>query len=164
MWFCGKGKKNRCNVNECDRPAMSGDSPVDDCLRDHLFCAGCGRIVQFSSQKVAELAEKIAAEHDFEPFSPEITIVGLCRDCKKSGNRCWMLLSMAQDGQRLRVEGFTGGCEVRHRLTAMGFCAGDEIEVVNRSGPMILNVKGGRLAIGLGLAHKIIVSRADKGH
>jgi Fur family ferric uptake transcriptional regulator len=40
----------------------------------------------------------------------------------------------------------------------MGLMVGDEIEVVNNSGPFIVNAKGARLAIGSGLARKIMVT------
>lgn len=128
---------------------------------DHLLCTKCGKVSEFNSPELGSLAEKIAKEHDFKPLLQKTTILGLCPGCRTS-NISGMPLSMAASGERLKVERLIGGCEIRHRLTAMGLSIGDEIEAISNYGPIIINVKGSRLAIGRGLAQKILVSQINK--
>lgn len=129
---------------------------------DHLLCTKCGKVVEFNRPEFDELVKKIAKEHDFKPLLQKTTILGLCSECKIVPNRSGMPLSIATNGERLKVERLVGGCEIRHRLTAMGLSIGDEIEVISNCGPIIINVKGSRLAIGRGFAQKIIVSQLNK--
>jgi Fe2+ transport system protein FeoA len=68
-------------------------------------------------------------------------------------------LALCQQGERVMVRVIAGGMGVRRRLESMGLYPGEEVEVVSaQGGPIILNVKGCRLGIGCGMAHKIMVS------
>lgn len=70
-------------------------------------------------------------------------------------------LSVAACGECVRLVGIVGGRRLRHRLAELGLNAGSVVRVVRRQpgGPLILAVKGdARMAIGRGMAHKIIVA------
>lgn len=71
-----------------------------------------------------------------------------------------MPLTMVKAGKRVRLTRVNGGRGIQARLAAMGLVPGVEIEVVNnnRRGPIIVAVRESRLAIGRGMAHKIIVT------
>lgn len=69
-------------------------------------------------------------------------------------------LSMLSPGQGGALVEFQGKCKLRHRLAELGLTCGDHICVISGecNGPMILRLKNdSRLAIGRGMAHKIIV-------
>jgi len=70
-------------------------------------------------------------------------------------------LSAAPCGECLRLVGIEGGRRLRRRLAELGLNPGSVVRVVQRQsgGPLILAVKGdARMAIGRGMAHKIIVA------
>ncbi|MHA1589781.1 MAG: FeoA family protein [Candidatus Njordarchaeales archaeon] len=62
-------------------------------------------------------------------------------------------------GARARIINVIGGWGVRQRLYEMGIYPGAEIVVIeNRGvGPVIVSSKGGQIAIGRGMARRIIV-------
>lgn len=71
-----------------------------------------------------------------------------------------MPLAMAFPGQKVRVVSIIAGRGLRQRLVAMGVNEGSEIEVIKPGapGPFLIGVKETRLAIGRGIACKILVS------
>ncbi|NMC54289.1 MAG: ferrous iron transport protein A [Chloroflexi bacterium] len=73
-----------------------------------------------------------------------------------------MNLSMAASGEKVRMVSIQGGHELRKRLADLGLNIGEEVYVIQVAcdGPMILGVKDSRLAIGRGMAHKIMVEPA----
>jgi Fur family ferric uptake transcriptional regulator len=73
-----------------------------------------------------------------------------------------MSLAMTAPGEKVKILKLEGGSEMRNRLNAMGLKTGEIIEVMNNSGPYILHLKGTRLAIGRGMAQKIMVSKEDE--
>jgi len=70
-----------------------------------------------------------------------------------------MPLSGVSEGARVRLVGIDAGRRLSARLAAMGLVPGVEILVVtNRgAGPAVVEVKGTRLALGRGMARKIVV-------
>jgi Fur family ferric uptake transcriptional regulator len=50
--------------------------------RHHLVCAGCGAAVPFNTCPVADLAETLARENDFEVHGHLLEIFGTCGDCR----------------------------------------------------------------------------------
>lgn len=70
-----------------------------------------------------------------------------------------MPLSMASPGQEVRLVGIHGGWGVRRRLADMGLTPGEKLWIVQsgRSGPLLIAVRDSRLALGRGMAHKIMV-------
>lgn len=70
-----------------------------------------------------------------------------------------MSLSMIGTGQRVTLVRVDAGRGLRARLAAMGLVPGVELEVIRNtfSGPFIIAVKGTRVMLGRGMAHRIIV-------
>ena len=71
-----------------------------------------------------------------------------------------MPLAMACAGERLRIISLAGGRGMHQRLSSMGLSVGSEIEVIRKGvpGPFLVASGDTRLAIGAGIAHKIMVS------
>jgi Fe2+ transport system protein FeoA len=79
-----------------------------------------------------------------------------------------MNLIQAPQGVRLKIIDISGGEQVRRRLLSLGFHKGDEIERIGQGilrGPLLIKMirSGGSVAIGRGIALKILVEVAD-GH
>lgn len=69
------------------------------------------------------------------------------------------LLSLSEPliGQRLRLVGVHGGEALRRRLLSLGLSVGDEVEVVHRrNGGVVLARGGNRVALGKGVAQKVL--------
>jgi len=68
-------------------------------------------------------------------------------------------LSEAAQGERVRVVGIDAGIGLVSRLSAMGLVPGVWVVVVSNrgAGPAVVEVKGTRLALGRGVAAKILV-------
>ena len=79
-----------------------------------------------------------------------------------------MTLSTAHIGEEVRLIGIDGGRSLRKRLAELGLNVGMNFKVVNQitDGPMIIAIKESRLAIGRGMAHKILVTpqHSPNGH
>ena len=69
-------------------------------------------------------------------------------------------LSLLSPNQKASVVSVSGGRGLVKRLNDMGFGPGAEVVVLNRamSGPLMVMVRGTRVAIGRGLATKIMVN------
>ncbi len=72
-----------------------------------------------------------------------------------------MPLAMASPGEVVRIADVRGGRGLTRRLADMGLLPGTVIRVINSQmrGPVVVEVKGTRLALGHGMAHKILVTR-----
>ncbi len=71
-----------------------------------------------------------------------------------------MPLAMITSGKKVRIVSIIGGRGVRGHLANIGLDVGSEIEVLKAGapGPFLIAIKETRLAIGHGVAHKIMVS------
>ena len=69
-----------------------------------------------------------------------------------------MPLSMAAPGQEVELVAVHGGRGIRRRLADMGLNPGVRLKVIHSGGgPIIVAVREARLALGRGMAHKIMV-------
>jgi ferrous iron transport protein A len=68
-------------------------------------------------------------------------------------------LSDIKTGRTVQLVAIEGGQNVTRRLAAMGMLPRAELEVVRNDnpGPFIVRVRGTRIALGRGVAHKIMV-------
>ncbi len=73
-------------------------------------------------------------------------------------------LTGVRSGQPVVLVQISGGHRVAHRLAELGLTPGVELEVLqNQGGPILLAVRSTRLAIGRGMANKVMV-RSLEGH
>ena len=69
-------------------------------------------------------------------------------------------LADAPLGTPLKVKGISGGQRAQARLAALGILPGELVEIKQRDngGPVLLDVKGTRVALGRGISCKVLVS------
>lgn len=69
-------------------------------------------------------------------------------------------------GQRAIVREFRAGRAVENRLASLGFTPGAAVDIVQNfgRGPLIVSVRGTRVALGRGEAAKILVERSNGSH
>ena len=70
-----------------------------------------------------------------------------------------MVLSNVDQGKEVTLIDIEGGRGIRSKLYSMGLIPGINLRVLNQigPGPVMVAVKDSRLAIGMGMARKIIV-------
>jgi len=75
-------------------------------------------------------------------------------------------LSMAKEGSLVRVVNVISGRGLMLRLAELGITPGSIIRVIKvfGSGPILLDVRGSRIALGRGMAMKIIVEVIEDEH
>lgn len=70
----------------------------------------------------------------------------------------YMPLTMVYPGREVTLIGITRGRGIRARLAGMGLTPGAKLSVLRTGpGPLMVAVRDTRLALGHGMAHKIIV-------
>jgi Fe2+ transport system protein FeoA len=71
-----------------------------------------------------------------------------------------MPLAVVEAGRRVYIVGLNAGQGLQGRLAAMGLVPGTPVEVIRNSprGPFIVSVRGTRIALGHGMAQKIMVA------
>ncbi len=73
---CGILKAVRFDVKQTHYEFVYGQDP-----HDHMVCNRCGRIVEFSSDKVIELRKQLASENRFHVTGHRLQLTGLCWEC-----------------------------------------------------------------------------------
>jgi ferrous iron transport protein A len=70
-------------------------------------------------------------------------------------------LAIARAGEPVTVTGIKAGYGLQKRLADMGLTPGVQIKVMNRqmTGPLLIDLRGSRVALGRGIALKIYVTR-----
>jgi len=70
-----------------------------------------------------------------------------------------MPLSMVSPGTKVKIRHVRGGWGLQRRLADMGLTPGVEVMVISGQcpGPVVLEVRGSRLALGHGVAHRVVV-------
>ena len=54
---------------------------------DHLYCQMCDKLIEFSSDELAEIRDAVGREHDFRVTGHRLIITGVCRDCSRTRHR-----------------------------------------------------------------------------
>ncbi len=73
-------------------------------------------------------------------------------------------LDMVEENQEVRVVDIQGGWGVRRRLGQLGIHPGDIITVVRYGafqGPILIQVHGSQVALGRGIASRILVKESE---
>ncbi len=67
-------------------------------------------------------------------------------------------LTMAQEGEQVRILFLHGGKSLGMRLTSLGLNTGSDLTILHRQGGQLVVLRGEtRLALGAGMAQKIMV-------
>jgi Fur family ferric uptake transcriptional regulator len=128
---------------------------------DHFICTKCNKIIEFDNDEMERLQLKIASNLGFHMLQHKMEIYGVCAECMEKRSPL-MPLDMAKSGEKVVIKDMTGGKNVRTRLASMGLRLGDTLEIINNNGLGRLIVGHGptRLALGRGVAQKIMISLA----
>ncbi len=72
-------------------------------------------------------------------------------------------LALAQEGEHVRISGVKAGKGLNHRLRELGLPVGTDVTIRQRnsSGGMVVARDSLRIALGAGLAHKVVVTLMD---
>jgi ferrous iron transport protein A len=72
-------------------------------------------------------------------------------------------LLLATEGERVRIVAVGGGRGMDRKLSDLGLVIGCEVTVLRRDpgGPMVIARDAMRLALGTGIAHRVLVSRSE---
>lgn len=54
---------------------------------DHLICTACGEIVEFESERIEELQDRVARRHGFEVEHHRLEIYGRCARCRGAAGK-----------------------------------------------------------------------------
>jgi Fur family ferric uptake transcriptional regulator len=54
-------------------------------VHEHLICLECGTVIEFRSEEVERIEQRVLEDHGFEPSRHRLEIYGLCRDCRSAG-------------------------------------------------------------------------------
>lgn len=65
-------------------------------------------------------------------------------------------LSMCSRGRNVKVRAINGNNKIASRLNSMGICCETMVEVVDNDGTLIIKLQNSKLALGFGLANKIM--------
>jgi len=69
-------------------------------------------------------------------------------------------LTMTSLGETVKLEKIMGGEDINNRLATLGLTPGTELCLVqDAGGPLLISVRDSRIALGRGMAHKIMVSQ-----
>ncbi len=49
---------------------------------DHLYCQVCNRLIEFQSDALEQLRDKVARQHDFQVLSHRMFVTGVCAECR----------------------------------------------------------------------------------
>jgi len=127
---------------------------------DHFICLKCGKIIEFSDDQIEGRQLKRALEHGFHPLVHRLEIRGVCAECMGK-RRSIRTLETVKPGEKVFLRDLLGGSGFIARLTEMGLTRGIEVRVLNDHPQILLEVRGTRMAIGHGMASKILVSDAQ---
>lgn len=58
------------------------EAALDRHHHDHLICTSCGNITEFENERIEELQDRVASEHDFTVTHHKLELYGLCSACK----------------------------------------------------------------------------------
>ena len=51
---------------------------------EHCICSSCGRVMEFSNDRLERMIALLAEEVEFRPHHHRLEVYGLCRDCQQS--------------------------------------------------------------------------------
>ncbi|PLY03634.1 MAG: transcriptional repressor [Desulfuromonas sp.] len=49
---------------------------------DHLVCKSCGLIIEFEDDRIEQLQDKVASQHNFKVVDHRLELYGLCEKCQ----------------------------------------------------------------------------------
>lgn len=124
----------------------------------HLVCLKCGCVSEFHDDAMRSHYTKAFKSKGFKPLSHTLEVFGLCTNCQEELKKSFDL-SFAAEGTNVHIKRIEGGKEFANRLMELGFISKECIKVIKNSGsgPVVIEVKGSRIALGRNEAKKVLV-------
>ncbi|NLF16196.1 MAG: Fur family transcriptional regulator [Lentisphaerae bacterium] len=149
-----------CDLGIAQAVRLDGQTTYEhlhlDHHHDHLICVRCGRIVEFLDEDIETRQRDTCLAHGFTPLMHRLEIRGVCQDCARA-LPVTRALSSCLRGEVVEIGDVVGGHGLRQRLLALGLTRGATVTLIGNDGPVVLDVRGSRLALGRGEAARIIV-------
>jgi len=125
----------------------------------HVICVDCGRIAEVQPS-LQRLVDDIGVQTGYQALHAHLQVHGLCPTCAATRTARFPLTRVTA-GEKARVVEILGGQAMYHRLLGMGLRVGTVVRRQNTdaSGPVILSIGSTRLALGHGMAEKVIVEQ-----
>lgn len=76
---------------------------------DHMICTECGRVIEFFSEAIEQMQDKMADKLGFQPTHHSLRIWGICEECQKTESSVITAPSGAQPKVRMRSVAGTQG-------------------------------------------------------
>lgn len=71
------------DVHDFDQRKRVVEPMVGRLHHDHLYCIGCGKIIEFSNSEIERLQEQVLRAHQFRMIYHSHKIFGYCKSCHK---------------------------------------------------------------------------------
>lgn len=125
---------------------------------DHFICIKCKKIIEFGDSNLERLQDTLITDQGCKPLFHKLQVYGICDECLPNPKTSFPII-YAKENTNVELDKIESGWSLRKRLTELGFTSNAKIYVVKNSnfGPVVLEVKGTRFAIGRGEAQKIFV-------
>ena len=125
---------------------------------DHFICLKCKRIVEFRDNELEMLQDGIMSRKGFRPVFHKLEIYGICDECSFASKKP-IPLSYAKEEGAVTLYKIESGWHMRRRFIELGFLEKEKIIIIKNAGfgPIVVEVKGTRLAIGRGEAEHMLV-------
>jgi Fur family ferric uptake transcriptional regulator len=82
---CGLAAERHFDDGQARYEAVEGEGAQEH--HDHIICERCGKIVEFASQELERLQERIARFLGFVVDRHRMELYGICADCREGGGR-----------------------------------------------------------------------------
>jgi len=152
-----------CDVGIAQQVHLRGTSFFEhlhlDYHHDHLVCVRCGRIIEFVDTSIERKQRRVCQHHGFTPLMHRLEIRGVCAECAATVPASRALCACLA-GETVQVLEVVGGHGIRQHLMDLGLTRGTQVTVLRADGPVTLELRGGRLALGRHEAAKIQVGPA----
>ncbi len=128
---------------------------------DHMICVRCGKIEEFKSSLIEQAQRDECKAKGIKPLMHKLEIRGICQACSAE-SPATRPLSSCLGGERVQVDHVLGGHGMRQRLMAMGLVSGTPMRVLSNQGPVTVEIRNSRVALGRGQASRVIVKNSEE--
>jgi len=126
---------------------------------DHFICVKCKKIIEFSNSQLEKLQDSLIFEKGARPLFHKLEVYGVCSECHPQ-NKKIVPITLIAENKTVKLSKVEGGIHLRRRLTDLGFVPNASIKIIKNSyfGPLVVELKNSRLAIGRGEAQNIFIT------
>ncbi|MDD3375188.1 MAG: transcriptional repressor [Candidatus Omnitrophica bacterium] len=125
---------------------------------DHFVCVKCNKVMEFTSDQLESLQNSLIFQKGCRPLFHKLEVYGVCDQCQKTTNEI-VPITLVSENQTVRLAKMQGGAALRKRLMDLGLVPNGDFKIIKNShfGPIVLELKDARIAIGRGEAKQILV-------